>query len=141
VYLIRINLLILIPQGIIFTLIPRSRLARLTRSESSNTNTNTNPSNIQLESEKYYPIRKDFVDKGVEIISKGVEQGVEKVVANVGAFAGTAAAAVLKSNLPTGPQIAIAAASALVVGASTKIVIAIGESVVTRSKGNPSTYF
>ena len=53
--------------------------------------------------------------------------------------AGTAAATVLKSKFPLGPQLAIAGASAVVVGATTKIGIAIGEAVFTKSRVSPST--
>lgn len=110
-------------------------------SNTPDTNSKTNSSKIQLDSDKYYHVRKDSVDKGVELISKGLELGVEKVAPNVGVVTGTAAATVLKSSLPIGPKLAIAGASALVVGASTKIGIAIGEAVVARSRENPSTYF
>ena len=104
-------------------------------------NSNTNSSKIQLDSEKYYHVRKDSVDKAIDLASKGIEQAAEKIVANVGAAtaAGTAAATILKSNLPLVPKLAIAGASAAVVGASTKIGIGIGEAVLTRSKENPTT--
>lgn len=74
-------------------------------------------------------------------MSKGLELGVEKVTANVGAAAaaGSAASTVLKSKLPIVPKLALAGASAVVVGATTKIGIAIGEAVVTRSRENPTT--
>lgn len=110
-------------------------------SNTPDTNSNTNSRKIELDSDKYYHIRKDSVDKAVEIFSKGVEQGVDKLVANVGAAAagGTAAATVLKSNLHVVPKLAIAGASAVIVGASTKIGIAIGEAVVSKSRANPAT--
>jgi hypothetical protein len=110
-------------------------------SNSPDTISNTNSSKIQIDSDKYYHVRKDSVDKGVEIISKGLELVIEKLAAIVGAApsAGTAAATVLKSNFPLGPKLAIAGASAVVVGATTKIGIAIGEAVVTKSRVSPST--
>ena len=43
------------------------------------TNSNTISSKIQLDSDKYYHIRKIYVDKGVEQITKGLELGVDKV--------------------------------------------------------------
>lgn len=110
-------------------------------SNNPNMSPNTNSSKIELEPEKYYHVRKDTVDKVIEVISKVAEVGVEKVVAKVGAAAagGTAAGAVLKRNLPLGPKIAEAGASAAVVAVSTKIGITLGEAFVTRSSGNPST--
>ena len=111
-------------------------------SPGNNTN-NTSPdtnSKIELDSEKYYHMRKDSVDKAVELVSKGLETGIEKAVANMGAAtaAGTAATAVLKSSLPAVPKLALAGASAAVVGASTKIGIAIGEAVL-KGKENHTT--
>lgn len=69
------------------------------------------------------------------------EVGIEKAVANVGAATagGAAASTVLKSNLPVGPKLALSGASAAVVGASTKAGVSIGENVLTRSSGNPSS--
>ena len=101
----------------------------------------SNSSKIELDKDKYYHIRKDSVDKGVDILSKGLEVGIEKVKANVGAAsaAGTAAATVLKSNLPVLPKLALAGASAVVVGASTKIGIAVGGAILTRNSANTST--
>ena len=54
-------------------------------SNSPDTISNTNSSKIQIDSDKYYHVRKDSVDKGVEIISKGLELVIEKVAAIVGA--------------------------------------------------------
>lgn len=74
-------------------------------------------------------------------MGKVVEQGVEKVVANVGAAAaaGSAASTVLKSNLPVVPKLIIAGTSAFVVGASTKIGISLGEALVYKNGANPAT--
>ena len=96
---------------------------------------------IELDRDKYYHIRKDSIDKVVDIISKGVEHGVEKVVANEGVVAagGGAASTILKSNLPIIPKLALAGTSAAIVAATTKIGISIGEAVVSKSLANPST--
>ena len=85
-------------------------------------------------------MRKDSVNKAVELVSKGRETSVEKTVAILGAAtaAGAAASTVLKTSLPVGPKLALAGASAMVVGVSTKIGIAIGEAVL-KSKENHTT--
>jgi hypothetical protein len=108
-------------------------------SNSPDTNTETNSRKIELDKEKYYHVRKDSVDKVVELVDKGVERGVEKAVANLGvaAAAGSAASTILKSNLPIIPKIAAAGVTAVVVGASTKI--GIGEAILNKSRENPST--
>lgn len=110
-------------------------------SNGSDTKTETNSSKIELDKEKYYHVRKDFVDKVVELVDKGVERAVEKAVANLGvaAAAGGAASTVLKSKLPIVPKIAAAGVTAVVVGASTKLGIGIGEAVLNKSRENPST--
>lgn len=101
----------------------------------------TDSSKITLESDKYYHIRKDYVDKAIEIISKGVEQGVDKIVANVGSAAegGTAAATILKSSITTGSKLLLAGASAVIVAASTKIGITVGENLLSRSSTNTTS--
>jgi hypothetical protein len=105
-------------------------------------NDNKNQKNIVVESDNFYHIRKDSVDvsKGMDIISKTLDSNFDKLVSNVGAAtaAGTAASAVLKSNLPPAQKLALAGASAAVVGASTKIGIAVGEAIVKNNSLNSS---
>jgi hypothetical protein len=63
---------------------------------------NTNSRKIELDSAKYYHVRKDAVDQGVELVRKGLEVGVEKAVAivEVTTVARPAASTTLKSKLP-----------------------------------------
>jgi len=81
----------------------------------SDTN-NKNQTNIVIESDNYYHIKKDSVnvDKGMDIINQTLNKNLDKLVSNVGAAtaAGGAASTVLKSNLPPIQKLALAGASA-----------------------------
>jgi hypothetical protein len=107
----------------------------------SNIQSNTDTNNkIILDSDKYYHIRKDSIDTGVNktfnIISKGLELGIEKLMPNLAGATAAASAAgtILKSNLPPVQKLALAGASAAIVGASTKIGLAVGEIIIKNSE-------
>lgn len=77
-------------------------------------------------------LKKTLLEKGMDIINQTLNKNLDKLVSNVGAAtaAGGAASTVLKSNLPPIQKLALAGASAAIVGASTKIGISVGEAIV-----------
>ena len=108
-----------------------------------NTNTSSGDSTraVILESKDHYHITKEDFNKGVEFISHNIRSGIESVIPNLGAAsaAGAAATAVInKSNLPTLPKLALTGITAAVVGASTKIGIAAGDSLLDNKARNES---
>ena len=108
-----------------------------------NTNTSSGDSTraVILESKDHYHITKEDFNKGVEFISHNIRSGIESVIPNLGAAsaAGAAATAVInKSNLPTLPKLALTGITAAVVGASTKIGIAAGDSLLDNKAINES---
>lgn len=101
-------------------------------------NTAESDNKIKLDSADYYHIKKEYVNMGIDttngFISKGLELGIEKLAPNIGAgtAAPTIAATVLKSSLPPLQKLALAGTSAAIVGASTKIGLHIGETIIKK---------
>lgn len=111
----------------------------------SNTNTesNTETNNNSIPDSKdcyQLNISKKPVDMAIEdtfkILNQGLVHAIEKLAPNIGAgtAAGTAAATVLKSSLPPLQKLALAGTSAAIVGASTKIGLHIGETIIKNSE-------
>jgi hypothetical protein len=109
-------------------------------STSNSTSPAPDSNKLNLDKNEYYHIRKDSVDRAVDIVTDMAKVAVKQIIPNMGAgaAAGAVASAVIKSALPPGQNLIMTGVTAGVVGCTTKIGLALGDALISKASGSSS---